>query len=203
MKRIALIVLMGLAVLIPGAAQQVQTVEGLATRYSSQNTVFYASHAKLPFGTQVQVTNLLNNKSIVVTIGGRIPADPRWIIDISAPAADVLEMDEHGTGFTLVRLEEVPQAVKYKVNRKFLQTGPASWQMEGTEFTAAHPSIPLRSLVRITNKANGKQAIARVTNRMPANRKWIINLSKPLAQTLELDESTEVMIETVDKDTGK
>jgi rare lipoprotein A len=203
MKRLALIAVIGLAVFIPAAAQQVQTAEGLASRYSSRDTVFYASHARLPFGTQVKVTNLSNNKSVVVTIGGRIPADPRWLIDINAPAADVLEMKEHETGYTRVRIEEVPPVVKHRVSRKFLQTGPASWQMEGTEFTAAHPSIPLRSLVRITNKANGKQAIAMITNRMSADRKRIIDLSRPLAQMLELDGSAEVMIETVDRDTGK
>jgi rare lipoprotein A len=202
-KRVVLMGLIGLAVLTPGAAQQIQDPEGLASRYSSKDTAFYASHAKLPFGTQVKVTNLENNKSVVVTIGGRIPVDPRWLIDISAPAADILEMKENVTGYTRVRIEEAPKVVKHKVIGKFLQTGPASWELEGTEFTAAHPSIPLTSLVRITNKANGKQAIATVTNRISAGPARIIDLSRPLAQTLELDESVMVIIETVDKDTGK
>ena len=203
MKRIALIVLIGLSVLIPAAAQQVQTAEGLASRYSSQDTVFYASHARLPFGTQVKVTNLSNNKSVVVTIGGRIPDDPRWLIGINASEADVLEMEEHGTGYTRVRIEEVPRTVKHKANRRFLQTGQASWQMEGTEFTAAHPSIPLTSMVRITNQTNGKQVIATVTNRIPAANGRIIDLSRPLARELGLVGHNTVIIETVDKDTGK
>jgi rare lipoprotein A (peptidoglycan hydrolase) len=207
MKRIVLIGLIGLTTFIPCAAQQAQTqiqaVEGLASRYSSRDTVFYASHAKFPFGTLVKVTNLDNNKSVVVTIGGRIPQDPRWLIDINTPAADFLEMNEHGTGFTRVRVEEAPRVVKAKVRRKIIQTGPASWQLAGTEFTAAHPSIPLTSLVRITNKATGKQAIATVTNRIPASNARIIDLSRPLAQALGLGESAMVMIETVDKDTGK
>ncbi|GHV76130.1 hypothetical protein AGMMS49942_09510 [Spirochaetia bacterium] len=205
MKRIALMGLIGLAALMPCIAQQttMQAVEGLATRYSTLDRVFYASHAKLPFGAQVKVTNLENNKSVVVTIGGRIPLDPRWVIDICAPAADVLDMEEHGTGFTRVRLEEVHREAKRKATRKFMQTGPATWQMEGPEFTAAHPSIPLQTQVRITNKATGKQAIATVTNRMAADGKRIIDLSRPLAQALGLGEPAMVMIETVDRDTGK
>jgi rare lipoprotein A (peptidoglycan hydrolase) len=208
MNRIVIIGLISLTVLAPCVAQQsqtpVQAVEGLASRYSSRDTVFYASHAKFPFGTLVKVTNLENNKSVVVTIGGRIAADPRWIIDICAPAADVLGIDEHITGFTRVRVEAAPKAAVYKARRKFIQTGPASWQLAGTEFTAAHPSIPLTSLVRITNKATGKQEIATVTNRIPADGKRVIDLSLPLAHALGLGGgSAMVMIETVDKATGK
>jgi rare lipoprotein A len=97
----------------------------------------------------------------------------------------------------------VPKAAKRKAVRKFMQTGPVSVQMPGTEYTAAHPSIPLSSWVRITNKANGKQAIATVTNRIPASNTRVIDLSRPLAQNLGLKEGAVIMLETVDKNTGK
>jgi rare lipoprotein A (peptidoglycan hydrolase) len=209
MKQVFLIGLMGLAILMPCIAQQAQTqakaAEGLATRYSSQDTVFYASHARLPFGTQVKVTNLENNKTVIVQIGGRIPQDPRWLIDICAPAAEILEMKENQTGFTRVRIEEVPKAAKRKATRKFMQTGVAfaSTQLVGAGYTAAHPSIPLGSWVRITNKANGSAEIATVTNRISADGSRIIDLSRNLAQQLALGNSGDVMIETVDKNTGK
>jgi rare lipoprotein A (peptidoglycan hydrolase) len=205
MKRIFLIGLIGLTILIPCVAQQAQATEGSATRYESRDTVYYASHASFPFGTQVVVTNLENGpnygKKTIVQIGGRIPQDSKWLIDICTPAANALGMNR--TGFTNVRLEEVPKAAKRKATRKFMQTGPASAQMPGTEYTAAHPSIPLGTSVRITNKANGKQAIATVTNRMAADGVRIIDLSRPLAQNLGLAGSAVIMLETVDKNTGK
>ncbi|GHV73781.1 hypothetical protein AGMMS49940_10830 [Spirochaetia bacterium] len=202
MKQVFLIGLIGLMVLMPCAAQQTQAVEGSATRYESQDTVFYASHASFPFGTQVVVTNLANGKKVTVQIGGRIPKDSRWLIDICAAAARELGMN--ASGFTQVRLEEVPKAPRRnKATRKFMQTGSVSAQMPGTEYTAAHPSIPLGTWVRITNKATGKQAIATVTNRIPASTARIIDLSRPLAQNLGLGEGAVVMLETVDKDTGK
>jgi rare lipoprotein A (peptidoglycan hydrolase) len=202
-KQVFLIGLIGLTVLMPCIAQQAQAVVGNASRYESQDTVFYASHATLPFGTQVKVTNPGNNKTITVQIGGRIPADPRWLIDICAPAADALGMQE--TGFTPVRFEVVPKEVKRKAVRKFMQTGPAlvSDQLGGTDFTVAHPSIPLTSLVRITNLSTGKQAIAKVAARMSADGKRVIDLSRNLALNLGLGRSEAVMIETVDKDTRK
>ncbi|GHT87893.1 hypothetical protein FACS1894137_15730 [Spirochaetia bacterium] len=203
MKSVFLSGLIGLVLLFPAVAQQIRAVEGSASRYSSEDTVYYGSHASFPFGTQVIVTNLENNKQVTVQIGGRIPADSRWIIAISSSAADVLGMN--GTGFTQVRVEEVPKAAKRKAVRKFMQTGPASSDLEEREFIAAHPSIPLNSWVRITNKTTGKQAFAAVTRRIPADGKRVIALSRSLARELGLGEWSveEVMIETVDKDTRK
>ncbi|GHV24743.1 hypothetical protein AGMMS4952_00930 [Spirochaetia bacterium] len=201
MKQMVLIGLLGLAVLMPCIAQQAQVIEGSATRYESQDTIFYASHASFPFGTQIIVTNLENGKKVTVQIGGRIPRDPKWLLDICAPAADALGMNVRG--FTSVRIEEAPKAAKRKATRKFMQAGAVSTQMPGNELTAAHPSIPLGTWVRITNKANGKQAIATVTNRMAADGVRIINLSQPLARNLGLSEGAMILLETVDKETGK
>jgi rare lipoprotein A (peptidoglycan hydrolase) len=199
-----LIGLLGLAALIPCIAQQteMQAVEGNATWYESEDTVSYASHATLPFGTQVIVTNLENNQTAIVQIGGRIPKDPRWIIDICSAAADALELNMEG--FTKVRIEMAPKVAKRKAFRKFMQMGPASWQLDGMEFIAAHPSLPLNSLVRITNKANGKQEIATVVRRVPASQDRIVDLSRSLARKIGLPGSPgEVLLESVDKDTGK
>jgi rare lipoprotein A (peptidoglycan hydrolase) len=204
MNRILFIGVIGLAVLMPCAAQQtvVQTVEGLASRYRSPqpDTAFYAKHAKLPIGSRVKVTNLENNKNVVVEIAGRIPGNnSRWLIDICASAADVLEMKENVTGFTRVRLEEAPKAAKTKPFNRFMQTGPASWQLEGPGFTAAHPSLPLASQVLITNPANGRHAIATIVGRVPAKKYRVIELSKPLALALGLEGTAEVTIESLKK----
>ncbi len=50
------------------------------------------AHKTLPFGTRVRVTNLQNNKSVVVRINDRGPATPDRIGDVSTAAASKLRM---------------------------------------------------------------------------------------------------------------
>lgn len=63
-----------------------------------------AAHRSLPFGTMVKVTNLRNDKSVVVTINDRGPHLPNRIIDLSKAAAKRLNFIERG--ITRVRIEE-------------------------------------------------------------------------------------------------
>ncbi|MBW4576531.1 MAG: septal ring lytic transglycosylase RlpA family protein [Aphanothece sp. CMT-3BRIN-NPC111] len=62
-----------------------------------------AAHRSLPFGTRVRVTNLNNNRSVVVRINDRGPFIRGRVIDLSAAAARVLGMTN--TGVAPVRLE--------------------------------------------------------------------------------------------------
>jgi rare lipoprotein A len=55
-----------------------------------------AAHPNLPMGTEVTVTNLNNDKSIVVKINGRIVASGNRIIDLSEGAASALGMAAQG-----------------------------------------------------------------------------------------------------------
>lgn len=51
-----------------------------------------AAHRRLPFGTQVKVTNLDNNKSVVVRINDRGPHTRGRLIDLSRKAAEQIGM---------------------------------------------------------------------------------------------------------------
>lgn len=63
-----------------------------------------AAHRTLPFGTMVRVTNLKNNKSVVVRINDRGPHGSKTrIIDLSGRAARELDMIQDGKA--KVRLE--------------------------------------------------------------------------------------------------
>ena len=62
-----------------------------------------AAHRTLPFGTRVQVTNLGNGRSVVVTIVDRGPFAKGRIIDVSRRAARKLDFVRDGTA--RVRLE--------------------------------------------------------------------------------------------------
>jgi rare lipoprotein A len=62
-----------------------------------------AAHRTLPFGTRVQVTNLGNGRSVIVTIVDRGPFAKGRIIDLSRRAARKLDFVRDGTA--RVRLE--------------------------------------------------------------------------------------------------
>lgn len=55
-----------------------------------------AAHRTLPFGTRVRVTNLANDKSVVVTITDRGPKAPDRMLDLSLDAARTLEITDQG-----------------------------------------------------------------------------------------------------------
>lgn len=57
---------------------------------------FTAAHPKLPFNTMVRVTNVQNNKSVVVRINDRGPFSKYRIIDLSKAAAEQIGMIEKG-----------------------------------------------------------------------------------------------------------
>ena len=64
-----------------------------------------AAHRTLPFGTRVRVTNLNNDKSVLVRINDRGPYARRRIIDLSRKAAQQLDMLR--SGVAPVRVESV------------------------------------------------------------------------------------------------
>jgi rare lipoprotein A len=89
------------------------------------------------------------------------------------------------------------------VPAKLPQTGEASWygaQHQGKQtasgtiydqagLTAAHPSLPFGSKIKVTNLANGKSVEVKITDRGPFAGNRIIDLSQAAAQALEMIES--------------
>jgi rare lipoprotein A len=66
-----------------------------------------AAHRTLPFGSRVRVTNLRNNRSVVVVINDRGPFTRGRVIDVSAGAADRLGF--RMAGIATVRVEAVSE----------------------------------------------------------------------------------------------
>ncbi len=64
-----------------------------------------AAHRRLPFGSQVLVTNLNNNRSVVVRITDRGPHTRSRLIDLSRAAAEQLGMV--GAGTAKVRVQDL------------------------------------------------------------------------------------------------
>ncbi len=66
---------------------------------------FTAAHRTLPFGSKVRVTNLRNNRSVVVTVNDRGPFTRGRVIDVSVAAADSLGF--RSAGVAQVKVEPV------------------------------------------------------------------------------------------------
>ena len=71
-----------------------------------------AAHRQLPFGTQVKVTNLDNDKSVVVRINDRGPHTRGRLIDLSRKAAEHLGM--LGSGTARVRVQAMGNGAPQK-----------------------------------------------------------------------------------------
>jgi rare lipoprotein A len=77
--------------------------EGNATWYSTESKRLSAAHADLPLGTRVRVTNLQNNRQVIVTVTDRLLPGTDRIIDVAQEAAKNIRMNPEGT--TPVQLE--------------------------------------------------------------------------------------------------
>jgi len=89
-----------------------------------------------------------------------------------------------------------------KVDKRYREVGIASWYgadfhkgvtANGERFnmhsmTAAHRTLPMPSIVRVTNKSNGKSVVLRVNDRGPFVGDRIIDVSKRAAQELGFKE---------------
>jgi rare lipoprotein A len=64
-----------------------------------------AAHNGLPYGTKVKVTNLANDKSVVVTINDRMRSNTKVLIDVTRSAAETLGFVKEGRA--QVRVEVV------------------------------------------------------------------------------------------------
>jgi rare lipoprotein A len=79
-----------------------------------------AAHRQLPLGTLVKVTNLRNDKWVIVRINDRGPVPASRVIDLSYGAASMLEF--RSKGVEKVRLDVVnPDTVAFAQNLEGLQ----------------------------------------------------------------------------------
>jgi rare lipoprotein A (peptidoglycan hydrolase) len=83
------------------------------------------------------------------------------------------------------------------------QTGTAAWyggnyvgrrtssgeRLDSIHATAAHRSLPLNSLARVTNLRNGRSVVVRVTDRGPLNHSLLIDMSPRAAEELRMKDA--------------
>ncbi len=69
------------------------------------------------------------------------------------------------------------------------------------DITAAHPTLPIPSLVLVTNLKNDKSIICRVNDRGPFHSNRIIDLSKRTAELIDLKSTQPVRVQFLKKET--
>jgi rare lipoprotein A len=71
--------------------------------------------------------------------------------------------------------------------------------------TAAHPTLPLPSMIRVTNLHNGKSVVVRVNDRGPFAKNRVVDVSERAATLLGFKDlgTTEVKIELLRNDTDE
>lgn len=94
-----------------GTAGKVGTASWYGNEFSHRRTAsgerfdphaFTGAHRSLPLGSKVRVTNLLNGRSVMVTITDRGPFRRRREIDLSFGAARAIGMVERGVARVLI-----------------------------------------------------------------------------------------------------
>jgi rare lipoprotein A len=92
------------------AAYYSQRLQGRRTASGERfdNGALTTGHQTLPFGTRVRVTNLKNNKSVVLRVNDRGPTQPNRVVDVSRAAAERLRFVR--TGLTEVKVEVIEAA---------------------------------------------------------------------------------------------
>jgi rare lipoprotein A len=65
-----------------------------------------AAHRTLPMPSMIKVTNLQNNKSLIVMVNDRGPFSRNRIVDVSEQAASILEFKKQGVAKVLVEFLE-------------------------------------------------------------------------------------------------
>lgn len=105
-------------------------------------------------------------------------------------------------------------AVASSTVKNFSQHGVASWygrQFHGRKtasgeifnmngMTAAHKTLPLNCMIRVTNKSNGKSIVVKVNDRGPFHGNRVVDLSYGAAKALGIVDTgdTKVSIERID-----
>lgn len=86
---------------------------GLHGRRTASGEVFNqnaltAAHRTLPFGTTVRVTNVSNNRQVILRINDRGPFSRDRVIDLSAAAAREIGLDRAGVGAVRIEVLSTP-----------------------------------------------------------------------------------------------
>src|SRR5215831_13253181 len=120
------------------------------------------------------------------------------VASLGAGAADRPNSSESRGSAPTTVVAQAPTTPR-KHSKKPYQVGTASWYgsfFQGkttasgepynmNDFTAAHPKLPLGTMVKVTNLRNGRSAVVRINDRGPVVDGRIIDVSYNVARALD------------------
>ena len=182
-----LLLLYLLSACTPGLSRVPNAEEGTASWYGPgfdgkltangeifDTTKLTAAHQTLPFDTLVRVTNLGNNRVVVVRVNDRGPFIGGRILDLSQAAAEKLDMI--GSGTARVRLE-------------LLSGMPAaSWRVGLSPEVTGYDALSRlhRPGELLLLKSAGESVLLRVVGGLPETAETDLLLSQPVYDSLDL-----------------
>jgi rare lipoprotein A (peptidoglycan hydrolase) len=162
-----------------------------------------ARHPSIPIGSKAKVTNIANGKEVEVTIViPRISPSATRVVDLSPGAAMALDIGFGGpviiSQILPVQAPSAPESSPPPVQGRIplTQRGMATQEMTGSLF-AAHPILPIGSIVKVTNRANDKEVRVIITDRIPPSDTRVIDLSPGAASALDIGKGGPVIIEVL------
>jgi rare lipoprotein A len=80
--------------------------------------------------------------------------------------------------------EKLTGKASYYADRYHGRTTANGEKLDNNALTAAHPSLPFGTMVRVTNPKNGKSVDVRITDRGPYSKSRLIDLTKAAAKAI-------------------
>jgi rare lipoprotein A (peptidoglycan hydrolase) len=115
-------------------------------------------------------------------VRGKVPrhADPE-----RRQADELPPPDEYIGQLQVIGRREIGAAAWYGGRHLGRRTADGE-RLDAVHATAAHRSLPLHSLVRVTNLNNGHSVVARITDRGPVSHSLLIDVSPRVAEVLDM-----------------
>jgi rare lipoprotein A len=110
---------------------------------------------------------------------------PRHALHAQRQAARLPPPDEYIGPLQVIGRREIGAAAWYGGRHLGRRTASGE-RLDAVHATAAHRSLPLHSLVRVTNLSNGRSVVARITDRGPVSHSLLIDVSPRVAETLDM-----------------
>jgi len=176
------------------AQRQPMTQRGMATQENTDEGLTIR-HPALPYGSKARVTNIANGKEIEVTVIGQIPASATRVADLSPAAAKALDI---GFGGPVIINQILQTRNQPEPSTPLTQRGMATQELADDDgLFAAHPILPIGSIVKVTNRANDKEIIVIITDQINPSDTRVIDLSPDVALALDIGNGGPVTIEVL------
>ena len=112
-------------------------------------------------------------------------AQPRRASHARRHAGRLPPPDEYIGPMQVVGRREIGAAAWYGGRHLGRRTASGE-RLDAIHATAAHRSLPLYTLVRVTNLTNGRSVVARITDRGPVSQSLLIDVSPRVATELDM-----------------